>query len=294
MVVLALAPALALAQDPEPRAYSNAPVGLNFLIAGYFDSKGGLSTDPSLPVTDAHLQVHTGFIAYARSLDLWGKSGKVDVILPYSRLSGTALVAGQQAERNVEGFGDPRLRLSINLYGAPALSPRDYASYQQDLVVGASVQVSAPGSQYDPARAVNLATNRWSIKPDFGLSKTIGAVTLDLTVGATFFSDNDNYFGGKALTQEPVYFTQGNLSYNFPDGVWAALGASYYEGGRTTVNGVRNDDKLGNSRTGLLLAFPVDRQHSIKLSASQGLHTRTGTDFKTVGVAWQYRWGAGF
>lgn len=61
-----------------------------------------------------------------------------------------------------------------------------------------------------------------------------------------------------------------------------------------TVNGVRKDDKLGNSRTGLIVAFPVDRQHSIKLNASQGLYTRTGTDFKTVGVAWQYRWGAGF
>ncbi|MBK8120964.1 MAG: transporter [Sulfuritalea sp.] len=294
MVLLALAPALALAQDPEPRAYSNAPVGLNFLITGYFDSKGGLSTDPSLPVTDAHLQIHTAAIAYARSLDLWGKSGKVDVILPYSRLSGTAMAAGQQVERNINGFGDPRLRLSINLYGAPALSLREYASYQQDLVIGASVQIAAPGSQYDPARAVNLASNRWLLKPDFGLSKTLGAVTLDFTVGASLFSDNDNYFGGKTLTQEPVYFTQGSISYNFNGGAWAALGASYYEGGRTTVSGVRNDDKLGNSRTVVILALPVDRQHSIKVSASKGLHTRIGTDFKTFGVAWQYRWGAGF
>ena len=85
-----------------------------------------------------------------------------------------------------------------------------------------------------------------------------------------------------------------NLNGTFNGGAWAALGASYYEGGRTTVNGVRNDDKLGNSRTVVILALPVDRQHSIKVSASKGLHTRIGTDFKTFGVAWQYRWGAGF
>ena len=36
----------AYAQDLEPRAYANAPVGLNFLIAGYAYSSGGVATDP--------------------------------------------------------------------------------------------------------------------------------------------------------------------------------------------------------------------------------------------------------
>ena len=43
-----LAPA-AHAQELEPRAYSNLPMGLNFLATGSAHSKGGLSTDPSLP-----------------------------------------------------------------------------------------------------------------------------------------------------------------------------------------------------------------------------------------------------
>jgi hypothetical protein len=36
--------AAANAQDLEPRAYSNAPVGLNFLIAGYGYAEGELTT----------------------------------------------------------------------------------------------------------------------------------------------------------------------------------------------------------------------------------------------------------
>ena len=87
---LLLAPAETLAQELEPRAYSNSPVGLNFFVAAYAYSEGGLSTDPSLPVQDARLNIHTGALAYARSLDLWGKSGKFDVIVPYTWLSGTA------------------------------------------------------------------------------------------------------------------------------------------------------------------------------------------------------------
>ena len=39
-----LAP-VAHAQELEPRAYSNLPMGLNFLATGYAHSQGGLSTD---------------------------------------------------------------------------------------------------------------------------------------------------------------------------------------------------------------------------------------------------------
>ncbi len=38
------------AQDLEPRAYSNSPTGLNFVIAGYGYAEGSVLTDPSLPL----------------------------------------------------------------------------------------------------------------------------------------------------------------------------------------------------------------------------------------------------
>jgi hypothetical protein len=44
-----------------------------------------------------------------RSLDFWGRSGKVDLIVPYSGPSGTA-GRRQPAGREVSGFGDPKLR----------------------------------------------------------------------------------------------------------------------------------------------------------------------------------------
>ena len=287
-----LAPALH-AQELEPRAYSNLPMGLNFLAAGYAHSQGGLSTDPSLPLTDAHLKIDTGVVAYVRGVDFWGRSGKVDVIAPYSHLSGTALVAGQPRERVVTGAGDPRFRLSVNFYGAPALTLPEYPAYQQDLVVGASVQVTAPWGQYDASKAVNLGTNRWSIKPDIGFSKAFAPFTIDLTAGVTLFSRNDDYFGGQALDQAPLYSAQANLSYDFGRGIWASLGATFYRGGRTTVNDAPKDNVLSNSRVGLTVAVPIDRYYAIKFNASSGISTRTGTNFDTVGLVLQYRWGAG-
>ena len=74
----------ARAQDIEPRAYSNAPIGVNFLIAGYAYTRGGLSFDPAVPITDANLNTSNAVLAYATVLDLWGKSGKFDAIVPYT------------------------------------------------------------------------------------------------------------------------------------------------------------------------------------------------------------------
>ena len=281
------------AQELEPRAYSNLPMGLNFLAAGYAHSQGGLSTDPSLPLTDAHLKIDTGVVAYVRGIDLWGNSGKFDIIAPYSHLSGTALVAGQPRERVISGAGDPRFRLSVNFYGAPALTLNEYRSYQPDLIIGASVQVTPPWGQYDASRAVNLGTHRWSIKPDIGFSKAFAPFTVDLTAGVTLFSRNDDYFGGQALDQAPLYSAQVNLSHDFGRGIWAALGATFYRGGRTTVDDAPKDNALSNSRLGLTVAVPIDRYYAIKFNASSGISTRTGTNFDTVGVVLQYRWGAG-
>jgi hypothetical protein len=293
LVGLVFAATRACAAELEPRAYANAPVGLNFLIAGYAYSEGGLSFSEASPIKDAHLRIHTEAVAYARTLDVWGKSGKFDVILPYSQLSGTAMVDGQTREREISGLQDPRFRFSVNLHGAPALSMQEFAGYRQDLIIGASVQVSAPVGQYDAGKLVNLGTNRWFIKPDVGISKAFGPLTLELSTGVFFFTNNDDFYGGTTLEQDPVFSTQAHVIYSFGRGVWGALDGTYDYGGRTTVGGVRGDDVQANSRVGGTLALSVDRNNSIKLYASTGTSTRTGSDYTLGGVAWQYRWGGG-
>ncbi len=281
------------AGEIEPRAYVNTPVGVNFLLGGYAYTEGGLATSGASPIKDAELTMDSGLFAYARSMDVMGKSAKFDVILGYSELSGTAKVGGEKRTRNVSGFFDPRLRFSINFIGAPALSVQEFADYQQDLIVGASIQVSAPLGQYDDSRLVNLGNNRWFVKPDIGISKAWGDFALELSGGVFLFTDNDDFMGGKELEQDPVYTTQLHATYNFGRGIWAAVSGTYDHGGRTTVDGVRSDDKQENSRVGATLALPVNRYNSVKLYASTPVHTTAGGDFDLLGILWQHRWGGG-
>jgi hypothetical protein len=134
--------AVAHAQDIEPHAYSNAPIGVNFLVAGVAYTEGGLAFDSSAPITDPDLQTSSAVLGYARVLDFWGKSAKLNVIVPYTVLSGTAEHAGQTVPRDISSFADPLFKLSVNLYGAPALALKEFARYQQDLIVGASLRLT--------------------------------------------------------------------------------------------------------------------------------------------------------
>ena len=292
-VVLALSATPVWAQQLEPRAYSNVPVGLNFLVAGYTYSTGGLATDPATSLQNAELEIHAPLLAYARSFDAWGKSAKFDAVLAAGCVSGSAEANGVPVSRDICGGLDPAFRVTVNFYGAPALSLDEFRSYRQDLIAGASLQVVAPLGQYDPARLVNLGTNRWTVKPEIGLSKKLGALTIEGALGVAFFTDNDEYYVGRTREQAPLGSTQAHLIYEFPGGTWAAVNATYYAGGRTTLDGAKQNDELANTRLGITLALPVDRHNSVKLYASKGVSVRFGEDFSIVGAAWQYRWGAG-
>jgi len=284
--------ASAAAQELEPRTYANAPVGLNFLLLGYGYSTGDVAFDESAPIKDAELTVHAAAIAYARTFGLWGRAAKLDVVLPYGWLSGTAKVAGQPVARDVSGLGDPRLRFSVLLHGAPALTLEEFQDYKQDFVVGLSLAVSVPLGQYDHNRLVNIGTNRWSVRPEIGVSKTLGSWTFEVAPSVTFFTTNHDFFGGQTLERDPLFAAQGHVIYHTRIGLWAAIDATYYTGGASTIDGNRGG-RLENVRVGGTLAIPVNRYNSIKIYGSTGAMARLGGNFTTVGIAWQFRWGGG-
>jgi hypothetical protein len=290
---LAVSGTAARAQSIEPRSYSNAPVGVNFLIGGYAYTRGGLAFDTSLPVTDPSIQTSSAVLGYARALDLWGKSGKFDVIVPYTWLSGSADYRGGPIERKVNGFADPTFRISANVYGAPALSLPEFKAYEQDLIVGGSLQVSVPAGQYDDTKLVNIGTHRWYFKPEIGVSKALGQWTLEGQAAVTLFTTNNDFFNGNKRSQDPLYSLQAHAIYNFRSGIWGSMDATYFAGGRTTLNGTLGSNLQQNWRAGATLAFPVDAYNSVKLYASKGVSARTGNNYDLVGAAWQYRWGGG-
>ena len=94
----------AYSQDLEPRAYTNIPRGLNFVLAGYSYSAGGVVFDPTIPLENADIHIHGTVFAWARSIKVGPMSGKVDVILPYGWLSGSAEFDGQKLQGTYQAW----------------------------------------------------------------------------------------------------------------------------------------------------------------------------------------------
>ena len=104
----------------EPRSYSAAPVGTNFVLGSYQRGWGDVALDPSLPISNVKAVVNSGLLGYSRTFDLFGQTGAVAVLLPYVRGDLSGNVGGQGTQITREGQGDFGFRLSQNLIGSPA------------------------------------------------------------------------------------------------------------------------------------------------------------------------------
>ncbi|HKE59740.1 MAG TPA: transporter [Pyrinomonadaceae bacterium] len=278
------------AQEMEPRAYSRAPIGTQFVLFSYAYQTGDVLTDASLPLKDVKVKLNAGSMGYGRTFGLLGHQANVSIFSSYikGRASGTVFEERQEVTRS--GIGDLRFRFSTVFVGGKALTPGEFSSYKPKTVVGASVTVVAPTGQYDPRRLINLGSNRWSFKPDVGLSAPFGRWTMEVAGGVWLFTTNDNFFGGSRREQKPLASLQANAIYTLRRRMWLSGNATYYSGGRTVVNGVINNDRQANSRVGATFSLPVSQKQSIKFAWAKGVTSRFGGKLNTFAIAWQYSW----
>jgi len=130
-VAFALTAAMALAghakaQEMEPRAFSPNPVGMTFVLAGAARSTGGILTDPSLPVDDVNATIDAGLVGVGHTFSLFGQSANAGIVLPYLSGHFTGTIDGQDAEATRQGIGDTKIRISVGLVGAPAMTPAEF------------------------------------------------------------------------------------------------------------------------------------------------------------------------
>lgn len=278
------------AQELEPRAYSAAPVGANFLVLAYSRSDGGVLFDPSLPATDVTAKIESGALGYARTFGLAGRAASAAIALPYVDGDFSGNVGEQRQYVGRSGLADVRLRLAVNLLGGPALSPKEFAQRTPATTLGASLSVVAPTGEYDASKLINIGANRWAFKPEIGVSHPIGNWFVEGSAGVWLFTDNDEFNGNSRRQQDPLATFQLHAGYTFRPGLWLAGNATYYSGGRTSVDGAAKEDLQENSRYGVTLSVPIDRRWSTKFAWSNGFSTRIGGDFRTLSFAVQYLW----
>jgi hypothetical protein len=282
------------AQDIEPRRWTPLPVGMNVLGAGVVYTDGDIALDPVLELEDVTVDVKTAIVSFLHAFDLWGQSARFDARLPYKDARWEGLLAGEPAAAERKGLGDPRVRLSVNFLGAPALNGKELQAYRAshpvNTVVGTALAVTLPFGEYKKDKLLNLGENRFVFRPQLGFVHTRGHWSYELTGSVFLYTDNDDFFGNNKREQDPLYALQTHLIYTSPQRWWISLGAAHDRGGESSINGDKKDDERRELLYGISAGLPIGSRSSVKLAyvASRSSED-VGKDSDSVAFAFSTR-----
>jgi len=288
-------PFLCLSQDLEPRRWSHLPTGKNFAGGGYSYSEANILFDPVLRIEDVDMELHTWAVKYIRTFELFQKSARVDFAQGYQEGRWTGLVDGVPSSIKRSGLSDSLLRFAINLYGAPPLESKEFAAYRAkvdvETIVGTALVVQFPTGDYMDDKLINLGTNRFTFRPQLGVVHNWGKWSMELTGAVWLYTENNDFFNGNRLEQDPYYTIQTHLIYTFRPGIWTAASAGYGYGGESTVSGVEKNDRKENLAWALSFGYSITRQLGVKVVyLSTRAQESTGQDTDSIAAGFSIFW----
>jgi hypothetical protein len=282
------------AQDLAPRAYVITPVHSNAITITWGFYTGGVDFNGTVPIGNATGTYYVPIFSYYHSMNFFGRSANFTGSLPYAVGHFQGTVSGQSRSIYRSGLLDSTFRLSVNLLGGRAMTPTEMVKWKQKRLLGVSLKVVAPTGQYSGTKLVNWGGNRWAFKPEIGYSERWGHWVLDGYAGAWFYTTNSAFYAGpvtKPQSESPIVSLEGHLSYDVKPRLWLSLDGNFWEGGVTSLSGIRNlATKQTGSRVGGTASFPISKHQSIKISYSNGTYISFGGNYQNVSAAWQFSW----
>jgi outer membrane putative beta-barrel porin/alpha-amylase len=281
--------------EPVPRKWTHIPMDTNFVGAGYVRIESDIFTDPTFILQDVKMEKDIWAGKYIRTFELFDKSARFDLTQTYQEGKWTGLLDGVSASATRKGLSDTFVRFSMNLYGAPPLKGKQFAEYRSskkvETIVGLGLAVRLPTGEYMEDKLINLGQNRFAFRPHVGVTHRWGKWTAELTGELSFYTENDEFFNGKKLEQDPLFFTHAHLIYSVRPGFWIGASAGYNYGGENTVDGVAKDDTKQNLAWAFSLAYPISRSVGISVKYIEtNTQESTGADSEIFSAGLSYAW----
>jgi hypothetical protein len=163
--------------------------------------------------------------------------------------------------------------------------------HETNTVIGASIALTLPLGQYFDDRLINIGNNRWSVRPQLGVSHTRGPWSFELTGSVFIFSDNNSFIDKAVLKQKTLYAAQSHVIYHFNPGLWATLSAAYAAGGRVYIDQQKTAFEVDNWLWAAGFGFTVGKTQSLNLTWFSGrTQNRVGRDSDNLLLSWSKRW----
>jgi len=282
------------AEDIEPRRWTPLPVGTTVAGVAVARGSGDVAFDPVLKLEDTALEVTTTLVSVVHAFDLLGRTARFDFLLPYQHARWEGLLDGEPRTADRRGLADPRLRLSVNLLGAPARSGQDFIAYRAshpvNTVVGAALALTLPLGEYQKDKLLNLGQKRFAIQPQLGVVHTRGPWSYELTGSVSFFTDNNEFLVDHSRAQDPVLLLQAHAVYADPRGWWASAGAAYDWGGSSTIDGVAKNDYREDLLYGGAVGLSLNPRTSVQVTyVANRAQTEVGSDMDNLALGLSVR-----
>jgi hypothetical protein len=294
LIIASFTPRAAYAQFTDPKTYTVSPVDVNQLELAYTYAHADASIDTSLVDVGAHFVLNEAALSYTHNFGVLDHFVWMKASVPFATVNGSVDQANLAG--SVTGAGDSSLELGALLIGGKALSAAEFATYEPATTLGLSLSVSAPTGDYNAQMLLNLGSNRWSFKPELGLSYPFGSEhrwEADAYVNAYFFTDNAEYRGVEILRQDPLPGLEGHISYAFSPDLWASLDARYAFHGSTVVDGLDQHNPQENLVIGAEASWSPNSHNTLDLVFAKAVVDKNAPAYTGFTVKYVYSWGPG-
>jgi hypothetical protein len=283
-------PALGFADNA--RDWQNTPTDLNMVFGYYNRIDTNTPIDTTLPITGLSLNADLYLLRFARSFSIDGRNSAVQFIQPYADVSASFDNAQFfDGTKHNGGRGDAQVVFVHNIFGGPALTAEEFASWKPETFLTGALWITAPTGDYDKDRVINIGSNRWVFKPELGFGTPIGPTWLEINTWVSLFGDNDDYHGDSKLEQKPLYAIEGHYSYTINRALWVSADATYSRGGESRIDGDWQDNKQENGLLGASMGFMLSPQFGGLLAYTDTVAERRGSpDVTTWTLRLQYVW----
>ena len=269
-ITCVLGAALSCASDVlagSARDYLNAPIDswFAFYNAGYAAS---VTPEDGLDVTaPIRTNVVSQSLVLTRTMDFWGRTGGISIVVPYLNVE-SSLGSNRSA---VSGVSDVGFLWQMNIFGGPALTREEFASFVPQTFASFHLYMGTPLGEYQSSRVINPSANRWTVRPTVNFSYTPdrGWTWLETYVSVAAFTPNNAFQVGGAsrLTQNPLLIVEGHASRNITPRIWLSADAYYNVGGETSIDGARQGNTADTLRLGAGMGAQLWRGGDMVLNA---------------------------
>lgn len=231
-------PAVVSAQG-YARMYLNAPKDTDMFMFTYLNTRSNTEGDLDISRPGTEARINVGSFAYARIMSIFGRTGGPGFSVPYLSVNSSDADTGETLV-DLEGWGDPALTFDVNIFGADAMTREQFVLTPSRTYLSLHLALGTPWGSYDSAEALNTGGNRWNGKATLNYSVTAdeGVSWFDFYAAAKIFGDNEEYFGGRERSQEPIFSLEAHYSHNVNPRIWLGGGLAYNHGGQVAVDGI--------------------------------------------------------